>query len=68
MHLQGLVLVACGLFSVVAASQDWDWFMNHRKARLFVALFGRTGARLFYAGLGAVLMALGAVVTLGMLD
>ena len=35
---------------------DWDWYMNNRRARLIVAIVGRTGARIFYVGLGAAFM------------
>ncbi len=48
-----------GGFSLAGAIFDWDWFMNNRRARLFVNLFGRTGARIFYAGLGIFLIGLG---------
>lgn len=46
----GLVLV--GLFPIAAAYFDWEWFMTHRKTRLFVSALGRKGARIFYALLG----------------
>lgn len=49
------LLAVAGAFPIVAAWRDWDWFFNHRKARLFVAMFGRSGARIFYAFLGFVL-------------
>jgi hypothetical protein len=65
MEIRGLALVAMGIFTVVAAGMDWDWFMNHRKARLFVSLFGRTGTRVFYGLLGSVLITLGGMLTFG---
>lgn len=30
-----IALTCMGLFSIVAAFFDWDWFMNDRKARFF---------------------------------
>lgn len=54
-----------GLVSVLAAWFDWDWYMTHRKAIFFVNVFGRKGARIFYAILGVALFALGFVFVTG---
>lgn len=62
------VLVAVGAFSILGAWQDWDWFMNSRKAQLWVRLFGRNGARVFYAILGVALSALGLLLALGVIS
>jgi hypothetical protein len=62
------VFALLGLFPIVAAWQDWDWFFEHRKARFFVQIFGRGGARVFYAILGCVIVAgglMGAMVAGG---
>jgi small neutral amino acid transporter SnatA (MarC family) len=48
-----------GLFSLAGALLDWEWFMTHHKAAVFVRLLGRGGARLLYAFLGLSLVALG---------
>ena len=53
-----------GVFSVVGALQDWDWFMESRKARLLVNLLGRQGTRIFYGVIGTALAAGGAVMLL----
>ena len=63
----GLILVAFGIFSICGAAFDWDWFINSRKARFFVAILGRTGARIFYGILGLVIIVIGVLVTLGIL-
>jgi hypothetical protein len=49
---------AAGAFAVVAAWRDWDWFMEGRKARVWVQLLGRNGARVLYALIGAGLLVL----------
>ena len=54
--MAGLLIAGAGAFSIAGAAGDWDFFMNHRKARLFVALFGRQGARMFYGLLGSGLV------------
>jgi hypothetical protein len=48
-----------GLLSIAGGLFNWDWFMNNYRARFFVWLFGRTGARIAYVMLGIFLIALG---------
>jgi hypothetical protein len=67
MNPMGLILVAAGIFSICGAALDWDFFINSRKARFFVAVFGRTGARIFYGVLGLVIVFMGALITAGIL-
>lgn len=67
MHVQELILIGAGIFSIGAAAADWDWFMSHRKAQFFVKLLGRTGARIFYAILGAVIAGIGLMLGAGLL-
>lgn len=45
-----------GAMCIAAAIGDWDWFFENMRASLFVRLFGRDGARVFYALLGAFIM------------
>ena len=45
-------LTLAGLFSVAGGVFDWERFMANRKARLWVKLFGRGGARGFFVVLG----------------
>jgi hypothetical protein len=62
MNVAGLILVLGGVFSICGAVLNWDWFMNHYKARLIVALLGRDGARVFYGLLGTVIVVTGLVL------
>jgi immunity protein 17 of polymorphic toxin system len=57
-------LILGGAFSVVGAWKDWDWFMDNRRARRLVNLLGRKGSRVFYAVIGFLLAAGGAVMLL----
>ena len=51
------VLIAfVGLFPILAAVFDWDFFFNNYKARPVVKVLGRSGARIFYAVLGTVII------------
>ncbi len=57
--LKGTVAIASGVFTIVCAAADFEFFMGHRKAQFFVKLLGRDGARFFYAVLGLALCVLG---------
>ena len=49
MNYSALIFVLFGLFSLISAGLDWDWFMTHRRARFISwALGGRERARIFY--------------------
>ncbi len=61
-QVTALLTIAIGLFAGVAAAMDWKWYMNHRKAQLFVKMFGYQGARVFYMILGLAMMILGALI------
>lgn len=61
----GVIIGSIGVFSILAAIKDWDFFMNHRRAKLFVKLFGRKGARVLYVILGCFLVMAGILVVLG---
>lgn len=65
MIVMGLVFAAIGLFSLMGAVINWDWYFNNRRARGVVAIFGRNGARIFYGILGVFIMAIGAVAVIG---
>lgn len=51
-----VLLIVAGGFSIAGGVSNWDWFMNARRAQLFVGLFGRNGARVFYVVLGLTLI------------
>jgi predicted membrane protein len=56
---KALFTSAAGIFTVFCAYKDYDWFMKSSKAVIFVFLFGRNGARVFYIVLGIILFFLG---------
>ncbi|MBN2137444.1 MAG: immunity 17 family protein [Sedimentisphaerales bacterium] len=62
-----LILVLAGLFAVVAAAFDWEWFLNSRKARPLVSLLSRTGARIFYCVIGLGVAVLGLLIAFGVI-
>ena len=64
----GILIVIAGLFSVAGGAMDWEWFMNHRKARFLCTILSRTGARIFYVVLGLGIAVLGVLVTMGIVS
>ncbi|NBH89726.1 immunity 17 family protein [Parabacteroides distasonis] len=54
-----VLFIALGLFSIVAAIFNLDWYFKTSGAMTFVNWFGRGGARVFYALLGVGLIACG---------
>jgi hypothetical protein len=59
--LAALVLGGIGVYSILAAATDWEWFMTHRSASLPVWLLGRIGARVFFVLLGVAFLVFGVV-------
>lgn len=53
------VFIALGLFSLIAALFNLDWYFKTAGAAMFVHKLGRGGARVFYALLGLALIACG---------
>ncbi len=54
-----LLMLAGGVFCIFCAVKDYDFFMESSKAWLFVKLFGRNGARIFYILLGVFIIVCG---------
>ena len=54
-----VLFIALGLFSIVSAIFNLDWYFKTSGAMTFVNWFGRGGARVFYALLGVGLIACG---------
>lgn len=44
-----------GTLSICAAIANWEWFFNSNNGKIFVRLFKRTGARIFYMILGILI-------------
>ena len=65
--IYGIFFVLAGLFSILGAVKNWDFFMNNRKAYIWVKLFGRNGARIFYGILGFVVAIIGLGISVGIL-
>ncbi|MCI4670442.1 MAG: immunity 17 family protein [Bacteroidia bacterium] len=57
--LVAILLIAGGGFSLLASIFNWDFYFEHSRARFFVKIFTRAGARVFYALLGLLLLGVG---------
>jgi hypothetical protein len=62
----GLIFIFVGLFSMAGGIFNWEWFMTNRRARLFVKIFGRSGARIFFGILGLGFIIFGFASAFGM--
>ena len=58
------LVIGLGVFSVVAAVLDLEWYFQTSAAQTFVRWLGRTGARLFYVLLGIGLISCGVLAIL----
>lgn len=56
--LISIVLIGAGIFSILGGVFNWDFFFNNRKAELWVRIFKRNGARVFYVLIGILVIVL----------
>ena len=54
-----LIIIAGGIFSIIGAVRNCDRFMDNYKARRYVRIFGRNGARVSYVIRGVFLIIVG---------
>ena len=54
-----LIGLVAGLFTIICAAKDYDWFIENRKTWLLIKLIGRDGTRIFYVLLGILIIVLG---------
>jgi hypothetical protein len=64
----GLLVIAVGALLVRGGINRWRWFMNSREAKFIAGRFGDTGVRVFFIVLGLAFMALGALMTAGVIS
>lgn len=64
----GIVIALTGALIAAAGAFEWNWFVNHRKARRLTSLIGRGAARGVYVGVGLAAVVTGVLMALGVLD
>ena len=55
------IFIALGVFSIIAAAFNIEWYFQTSGAATFIRMFGRKGARVFYLLLGITLVICGSV-------
>lgn len=63
--LVGLLVLVVGGILTLGAIKGSGFVLNSRRARLFVTLFGRQGARILYSIIGGLVMLVGLVLLVG---
>jgi hypothetical protein len=58
----GIVTVLIGIYCILAAGFNWNWFFKNSRASGVTSFFQRNGARIFYALLGLLFAGLGIYV------
>lgn len=61
MNVFPIIFILVGAFSLISCIKNFEWFFNNSKAKPFVKIFGRNGARIFYSILGIFIIVLGLV-------
>ena len=60
--LVGIIVILIGIYCILAAIFNWNWFFNNSRARGISKMLKRTGARIFYAVLGILFAGFGIAV------
>jgi hypothetical protein len=63
----GIIVAAAGLFLIAGSLFNWDWYWERRRTRVWVDLFGRTGARVAYGIVGLALLVSGVLIAAGVI-
>jgi len=64
-----LIFSGIGLFTIICAYKDYNWFMQHRKAVLLAKIIGgRQNARWFYIILGILFIIVGFLGTFHIIE
>ncbi len=53
-----VLLVAFGVFSILGAYFEWNFFYTSKKMQRIIRLIGKSGAKIFYIVIGAILFIL----------
>lgn len=53
-----ILFMVIGIYSILGAYFEWNFFYNNRKAERVINLFGRSGAKIFYIVVGLVLFSI----------
>lgn len=63
--MYGIAAILGGMLCICGSVFDFEFFFKNYRARPFVDLFGRNGARIFYIVLGIFLIIAGIAIIFG---
>ncbi len=63
-----VLLVSFGLFSILGAYFEWTFFYNNNKVQRIIRLIGRSGAKIFYILIGAILFTIAILDIIHIID
>ncbi len=55
----GILMIAAGIFTIVGSLNEWGWYWNNWRARMWVSLFGQTVAKYVLGIIGTGIMLIG---------
>lgn len=64
--LFGVLLFSCGMFCLVGAVGNYDWFFNTSKVSSLVDLLGRNITRIIYTFAGIIGIIMGITLIMGL--
>ncbi len=53
-----ILFMAAGLFSILGAYFEWNFFYKNRKVQRIIKLFGHSGAKIFYIVIGIIIFSI----------
>jgi hypothetical protein len=63
-----IFFMAVGIFSVLGAFFEWDFFFKNRRAVFVLNLLGKSGARIFYIVVGVILFSIAFLDMIDIID
>ncbi len=53
-----ILFMAAGIFSILGAYFEWNFFYKNRKVQRIIRLFGPSGAKIFYIVIGIIIFSI----------
>ncbi len=53
-----ILFMAAGIFSILGAYFEWNFFYKNRKVQRIIKLFGPSGAKIFYIVIGIIIFSI----------
>ncbi len=63
-----ILFMAAGLFSILGAYFEWNFFYKNRKVQRIIRLFGKSGAKIFYIVIGLIIFSIALLDMIHVID